>query len=36
VVDGRTAFIVSAALAAVLLAFMLWRGIYNRNRDGNL
>lgn len=36
IADGRAAFIVSAALALALLAFMLWRGIHNCNRDGNL
>ncbi len=36
IADGRMAFIVSTALALVLLAFMLWRGIHNCNRDGNL
>ena len=36
IADGHTAFIVSAALAVALLAFMLWRGVYNCNRDGNL
>ena len=36
IADGRTAFIVSAALALALLAFILWRGVHNCNRDGNL
>ena len=36
VADGRTAFIVSTVLALAMLSFMLWRGIYNCNRDGNL
>lgn len=35
ITDGQTAFWVSTALALALLVFMLWRGIYNCNRDAN-